>query len=71
MTGAEFVRKARKTGKRQGIIVCFAARRGKGSHGTLYFVKRFTIVQNLRSELPAGTLAAMLGQLGLEKKDLV
>lgn len=52
------------------MTVYFTARRGKGSHGTLYFGERFTIVQNLKSDLPKGTLAAMLGQLGLEKKDL-
>lgn len=46
------------------------AERGKGSHGTLYFGDRFTIIRNLKDELKTGTLHAMLGQLGLTLEDL-
>lgn len=57
-------------GRRQGVSVAFIARRGKGSHGTLLFGHRFTIVQNLKKELPTGTMHAMLEQLGLTLNDL-
>ena len=44
--------------------------RGKGSHATLYFGTRFTVVRNLKDELKTGTLQAMLKQLGLVLEDL-
>lgn len=50
--------------------VRFVARRGKGSHGTLFYGLRFTIVRNPKDELKTGTLRAMLDQLGLRIKDL-
>lgn len=67
--GAEFVRRVRLLGRRRGIKVFFSARRGKGSHGTLYFGQRFTIVPDLKREVPAGTMHAMLRQLGLTLED--
>ncbi|HEV8713703.1 MAG TPA: type II toxin-antitoxin system HicA family toxin [Candidatus Binatia bacterium] len=48
----------------------FVARRGKGSHGTLFYGTRFTIVRNPKDELKTGTLHAMLDQLGLRLEDL-
>ncbi len=68
--GAEFVRKVRALGRRRSLSVVFIARRGKGSHGTLYLGERFTIVQDLKRELSAGTVHAMLEQLGLTLQDL-
>ena len=50
--------------------VVFVARRGKGSHGTLYYGNRFTIVRNPKDELKKGTLHAMLVQLDLRFEDL-
>lgn len=49
--------------------VIFVAHRGKGSHGTLYFGDKRTIVRNLKDELKTGTLHAMLKQLGIDPKD--
>ncbi len=69
MRGAEFLRKIRRLGERRGIIVRFEVKRGKGSHGTLYFGGSRTVVQDLKKELPLGTLHAMLRQLGLTLKD--
>ena len=69
MKGIEFVRKVRKAGRKRDVDVFFVARRGKGSHGTLYFGEHFTIVQDLKHELPTGTVHAMLEQLGLSQKD--
>jgi mRNA interferase HicA len=44
--------------------------RGKGSHGTLFYGARFTIVRNPKDELKTGILHAMLDQLGLRLEDL-
>lgn len=50
--------------------VRFVARRGKGSHGTLYYGARKTIVKDRKKELSRGLLADMLRQLGLDTRDL-
>ncbi len=70
MTGAEFVRRVRRLGRRRGVLVVFQARRGKGSHGTLFYGRRKTIVPHRRKDLKAGTLNAMIEQLGLERSDV-
>ena len=70
MKGNEFIRRVKALGRSRGIDVEWVAERGKGSHGTLYFGDRFTIVRNPKDELKTGTLHAMLEQLGIEKKDL-
>ncbi len=70
MRGSEFVRKIRELGKVRGQLVEFGAERGKGSHGTLYCGKRFTVVHDLKDELKKGTLHGMLTQLGLKLEDL-
>jgi mRNA interferase HicA len=68
--GSEFVRRVRRVGRRRGIPVDFRPERGKGSHGTLYFGSRFTVLRNPKDELKTGTLHAMLKQLGLTMEDL-
>ncbi|MDJ0898857.1 MAG: type II toxin-antitoxin system HicA family toxin [Xenococcus sp. MO_188.B8] len=60
MKGSEFIRKVKKLAKE----------RGKGSHVTLYFGERFTIVRNPKDELKTGTLKAMLTQLGIKEDEL-
>lgn len=70
MKGTEFVRRVRRVGRRRGVAVEFNPERGKGSHGTLYFGSRFTVLRNLKDELKTGTLHAMLKQLGLTLEDL-
>ena len=62
--------KVKQVGRRNGVRVQFVARRGKGSHGTLFYGARFTIVRNPKDELKKGTLHAMLDQLGLNFEDL-
>jgi mRNA interferase HicA len=70
MTGAEFIRALRRLGRRQDVEVRFVTRRGKGSHGTLYFGERKTIVKDRKKELSRGLVADMLRQLGLDPGDL-
>jgi mRNA interferase HicA len=68
--GSEFLRKIKRLGEARGIVVRFEAKRGKGSHATLYFGESRTILQDLKKDLPHGTVHAMLRQLGLTNKDL-
>jgi mRNA interferase HicA len=70
VTGNEFIRRIRKLGRQRGITVEFVPERGKGSHGTLYFGERLTVVRNPKDELKTGTLHTMLAQLGLTRADL-
>ncbi len=70
VTGAEFIRRVKKLGRRRGVRVEFVVERGKGSHGTLYFGDRLTVVKHRASELKPGLLHAMLRQLGLKLEDV-
>ncbi|HSW93426.1 MAG TPA: type II toxin-antitoxin system HicA family toxin [Gammaproteobacteria bacterium] len=70
MKGSEFVKKIKTLGKEKGITVNFMEARGKGSHSTLVYGNRFTIIRNLKDELKTGTFNAMLKQLGINKKEL-
>jgi len=70
VTGNEFIRKVKRLGRKNDVAVQFVARRGKGSHGTLFYGARVTIVRNPKDELKTGTLHAMLDQLGLRLEDL-
>lgn len=68
MDDGEFLRKLRKCARRHGLSVVENRKRGKGSHRTVYFGDRKTVLA--KGELPQGTLRAMLKQLGLTMKDL-
>ena len=70
MKGSEFLRRVERVARDRGIEVQFVARRGKGSHGTLYYGEKFTIVRNPKDELKSGTLHGMLKQLGLKLADI-
>ncbi len=70
MTGGDFIRRVEKLGRKRGIHVRFEARKGKGSHGRIYYGDRFTTVKDRRKEIGKGLLTAMLAQLGLSYKDL-
>ncbi|MXW17659.1 MAG: type II toxin-antitoxin system HicA family toxin [Gemmatimonadetes bacterium] len=65
MNGAEFVRRARRHGRKAGVDVRFDPSRGKGSHGMLG--RRRTVVK--QGELKTGTFRAMLKQLGIREED--
>ena len=64
------MRRVRKLGRRREVEVNWLPERGKGSHGTLYYGARFTVVQNLNNELKKASLHGMLDQLGLTLADL-
>jgi hypothetical protein len=42
----------------------------RASHGTLHYGSRKTTLKDLRKEISTGLLHAMLGQLGLSRRDL-
>ncbi len=70
MKGVEFIRRVEKAGTERDMDVRYVARRGKGSHGTLFFGPHYTIVRNPKDELKTGTLHGMLKQLGLKLSDI-
>lgn len=70
MRGQEFVGRVRTLARQRGVPCRFDAARGKGSHGTLYYGNRRTVVPDLRRELKTGTLHGMLRQLGLLLEEL-
>lgn len=70
MKGIEFIKRIRLLAKQRGVEVSLDKKRGKGSHVTLYFNGKRTIVRNPKDELKTGTFAAMLKQLGLEKDEI-
>jgi len=70
VTGKEFIRRVRALGKIKDLDVRVDKKRGKGSHQTLYYGDRKTIVRNPRDELKIGTFNAMLNQLGIGKHEL-
>ena len=59
----------RKIGRERGIPVRIDTERGKGSHITLYYGDRFTVVKDRRKNLNLGLLSAMIRQLGLGRND--
>lgn len=70
MTGDELLRRLRRLGRKRGISVRLEQERGKGSHSTLYFGDRFTVLKDRRAEIGPGVLHATLRQLGLSERDL-
>lgn len=70
LKGREFIRRIEDLGRRRGVPVRFDPRRGKGSHGTLFFGTRKTTVKDRKAERPKGLIAAMLKQLGPTRADL-
>jgi len=69
MKGSEFIKKLTKLARSKNIKIEIIQRRGKGSHSTLIFGNRFTIITNLKNELKTGTYLAMLKQLGIHIKE--
>ena len=70
MKGSEFLRRLRRYARLNDMTCHFVPERGKGSHGTIYLENRRTVIRNLKHELKAGTVHAMLKQLGIEESDL-
>ena len=69
MKGKEFVDRVFELGADRHVSVRLDTKRGKGSHITLYYGTRKTIVKDRRKEIAPGLLHAMIRQLGLERDD--
>jgi mRNA interferase HicA len=70
MKGNELIKKVKKLAKKRSIKARVDEKRGKGSHVTLYFGDKFTIVRNPKDELKTGTLNAILKQLGIKEDEI-
>lgn len=70
MTAGELIRRIEALGAARGVAVRFDKTRGKGSHGTLYYGDRFTVVKDRRKECGPGLIGKMLTDLGLSRRDL-
>lgn len=67
MNGREFVRRARRYARRNGLEWRHDPARGKGSHGTFYLGDRQAIVQH--GEIPRAMLFSMFRQLGINPRE--
>ena len=67
MNREQFLRRARRYARRNGLEYDFNPVHGKGSHGTLRIGGRLTRVQT--GEIPRRTLLAMLRQLGIDHRE--
>ena len=70
MNGNELLKKLKKLGKQSNIAIRFETKRGKGSHGTLYYGRYKTILKDRKKEIGPGLLSKMLAELGLDKNDI-
>ncbi len=70
MKAGEFLRRVKRLAERTGVASAFVARHGKGSHGTLYYGSRLTVVKDLKKELSENLLHDMCRHLGIDKRDL-
>ena len=67
MDGDQFIRRARKWAKANGLTERVDSSRGKGGHVTQWIGERFTIVKT--GEIKTGLLHAMLKQLAIPKDE--
>jgi len=70
MRGDEFVDRLKRLARVNDQTFRFDAKRGKGSHGTVWIGNRFAVVPNLRSELKKGTMSGICRSLGVKPQDL-
>lgn len=59
MTGNEFIRRVRRIGRERGVTVRLDTERGKGSHATRYYGRRFRVVKDRRKEIGASLRSAI------------
>ena len=63
------MRRVTRIGRERGVSVHTDAKRGKGSHITLYYGDRKTVVKDRRKEIGPSLLGEMARQLGLNRGD--
>ena len=67
MTGSEFVRRARRYARKNGLDFDLDPSRGKGSHETVHVGEFKATVQH--GEIQKGTLAQMLRDLHINRRE--
>jgi mRNA interferase HicA len=70
INGNELLKRLKKIARQRRLHLQFVRERGKGSHGTLYFGDRYTIMKDRKKEIGPGLLKKMLSDLGLDKSDI-
>lgn len=70
MNGNELIKKIRKLGKERDLTVRIDKKRGRGSHFTLYFGNKRTIMKDRTKEIGPGLLKKILDNLGLKRNDI-
>lgn len=70
MNGRELLKKLKKLARLKNEQLQLLKSRGKGSHGTLYFGDKRTILKDLKKEIGKGLLDSMLEDLGIKKDEI-
>jgi len=70
MNGNELLKKLKKLARERDEQLKILKARGKGSHRTLHYGKRRTILKDPKKEIGTGLLKSMLEDLGLNKNDI-
>ena len=70
MNGNELIKILKKIGREKGLAVRLDRKLGKGSHFTLYFGVKRTIMKDRTKEIGPGLLNNILANLGLKKEDI-
>lgn len=63
MTGGDFIRRVGKLGRKRGIHVRFESRKGKGSHGRIYYGDVLQQSKTAEKKLGRGSLLQCLHNL--------
>lgn len=72
MTGGQFIRRVQRWAKAKGLEKpTFLAKKGVGSHGTLFVGDRETTIKDRKKELGKGLLNKMLADLGIDKNEFL
>ena len=72
MTGKQFIKRVRRWAKDKDLgRPNFLAKKGAGSHGTLFVGDRETTVKDRKKEIGKGLLNKMLADLGIDKKEFL
>ncbi|MCG8376946.1 MAG: hypothetical protein MI702_10735 [Chlorobiales bacterium] len=66
----ELKNKIQRLAKQRGLFFKYDPKRGKGSHGTIYFGEKRTFIKDLKKECSKGYVSGFLAQLGLNKEDI-
>jgi hypothetical protein len=70
VNGNELLKRLRRLARDRNLPLKLVRERGKGSHATLYFGTRFTILKDRKKEIGPGLLLKLLRDLGLRKSDI-